>query len=142
MIGGYDDELGFHNYNLNHLPYLWANKDIKSAKDSPVIAEFARINDDTFSLPSFQSVDSKRGNYLLVEIEGRDNALIEVCFGNNENSVFSERFKIGFTVREGCNKYILRPSIDYYWYSGNCNTVKFSSTNNVKVKTVKLLEGD
>ena len=139
---GYDDELGFHNYNLNHLPYLWANKDIKSAKDSPVIAELARINDNVFLLPGFESIDFKNGNYLLVEIEGQDNASIEVCFGNNENSVFTEKFKICFTVREDTNKYILRPSIDYYWYVKNCNAVKIVLPNNVMIQNIKLLMGD
>ena len=137
---GYDDNLGFHNYNLNHLPYLWANKDVKKAKASPVIAELMQIKNNMFLLPSFETFDSENGNYILMEIEGE--GAVEVCLGDAEDSVFSERFKISFTAREGLNKYIVRPSIDYYWYAKNCNAVKIAAPNELKIINIKLLKGD
>ena len=138
---GYDDGLGFHSYSMQHLAFLWANKDVKKAKNCPAITELMN-NDGLVSLPGISESSKAKGNYikLCVSNLGKEENLV-LQFGNTNNGTFERKYDVSFTVRNGQHDYIVRPSIDYYWYTDEINAMKCWAGENINISAVSLLEG-
>lgn len=142
---GYDDGLGFHRYNLHYLPYLWASKDIKKAVDLPVLKALA-TNTTVIHIPLLSEQDKEKGNYILLHFQlPEEEGMYTAVFGKESSEGFTECFQMQFTVLKGKTEYLLRPSVDYYWYTGEINSMKILPEQSPHVPVLTealLLSGD
>ena len=140
---GYDDKFDFHKYLENNLAYLWANKDIRNAKNNIPISTL-ECNDGVYQIPQISDVQKNMGNYLLLHINNTaSDKTINLVFGENKNNSFYKKFNINFNVRSGECDYIIRPSIDYYWYTDEIQILKVENENpNINITGIQLLTGD
>ena len=131
----------FHSYNLNYLPFLWAEKDKKSAAKNSVLAELKQSGGIwNFSEKEIAKNDS--GNYLLVKLENAsaEDKTAVVQFGTVSPEGFASQFSFSCRALQGTHSYIFRISSDYRWYFENINAVKIDGE--VSVLEAKILEGD
>lgn len=135
-----------HNYNLFDLPYLWANYDEKKAKDNDVIIETTKISENIYKLELLDYIEKKNGNYISLHakssIETNNNLNAQIAFGRYENGVFDEKYVCNFTLKNGSNQYLIRMSIDYYWYLNEINAVRITSDVELEDIEMVVLEGD
>ena len=137
----YNYETKFHNYDLVYLPVIWAEKDIKKAKDNNHI-ETLYFDGNCYLFDGYGIEKNQQGNYLLLSIdnekEERDLAVHMGTVSDSDN--FISEYTFNFKVLNGKHDYIFRISCDYLWYFLNINAVKISANfDNVEAK---ILGGD
>lgn len=132
----------FHTYNVAYLPVLWAEKDVKKAKNGKILSEM--IYNGKYYIFDKNTEKNQKGAYFLVHI-------------NNQNSDSSASFKVGkikelasddfvpayefgFNVLSGEHDYIFRASAEYLWYLEKVNAVKFD--RDFASVDIKILEAD
>lgn len=140
---GYDHGLGFHEYSLNHLPYLWANKDVKEARKNSKIADLNKKN-DVYLLPRLTEKERSSGNYIFLQgLQSDRDDIVFVEFGLDTDNSFIPKYSMPFTVRSGAHDYLLRASVDYYWYTDGVNAIKIlPESEALSIKDMSLLQGD
>jgi len=137
------DWLSFvHNNNLEYLPYIWANYDIKKAINNKVLYNLKNISNNRFSIDKLNNNQKIKGNYLLVTGNFKNEEKVTIKLGNLKDNIFSEKYKYNFIAKEGTQNYLLRVSTDYYWYTNEINSVEVVSENGIKNVSMKILEGD
>lgn len=137
------DWLSFvHNNNLEYLPYIWANYDIKKAINNKVLYNLKNISNNRFLIDKLNNNQKIKGNYLLVTGNFKNEEKVTIKLGNLKDNIFSEKYKYNFIAKEGTQNYLLRVSTDYYWYTNEINSVEVVSENGIKNVSMKILEGD
>lgn len=127
--------LELHTYNLAQIPYIWGMYDNKKAYLNKEIEIIANGEYYTFD----DSIDKTKGNYIMIEVTSDIDSKCSISFGNLSNDKFEKFNEFNFDLNKGNNRYLIRVSTDYYWYSNiNSFTVE-TDINNIKVS---LLEGD
>lgn len=143
---------GFHNYNLYHLPRIWAEADTKNAINNKVITNL-QYQDGIYLFDS-TSVPSVKGNYLKITatydgqdtggLSGEEDESIEatVIIGDYKDGAFAEKCRYNMILKEGTHDYLIRISTDYYWYTQEENAVKIQPDSMLRDVTMQILEGD
>ena len=147
---GYDDLLSkqfnylsfIHNYDLEYLPYIWANYDTKKAINNRVLSRLISVPNNRFLINPLENNYKIKGNYLLVTGNFKNEEKVTIKLGNLKDNIFSEKYKYNFIAKEGTQNYLLRVSTDYYWYTNEINSVEVVSENGIKNVSMKILEGD
>ncbi len=134
-----------HSYNINQLPYIWANSDEYNAVDNTVIEDCEQIDATTFKLSGSTELWKNNegnylGNYLLIECNSSEEQGVSVIFRNNDDD--ATRYQYSFTVHSGTNKYLLRCSQDSFWYGFDINSVTVVANSELSVYEAKILSGD
>ncbi len=139
--------------SLEFLPYIWANKDKEKSAENTVVATSDMIDKENGMLRLSKSsgeIDKTKGNYALLTIPGfvagnRSYNYVVMRFGIlDENGEFTEKYSYRFRLKYGEEKYIVRASSEYSWYSDEINAVKIESDIRLKEYDAKvdILEGD
>ena len=148
----YDYISVLHNYDLEHLPRIWAERDEKNAMSNAVITELQYM-DGFYAFESENVNLGENGNYLKINAvyDGTDlNGLyddddefldVTIVLGDCQNGKFIEKCRYTLKIQEGTHDYLLRVSADYYWYLGEINAVKIQ-TDGVHNVDMQILEGD
>lgn len=143
----------FHNYNLKHLPRIWAEYDADTAVNNRVVVELTESS-GIYQLDDTSVLSKENGNYLKIsanydghDSNGYQNADDEyidvtVILGSMKNDHFEEKARYTMTVQEGSHNYLIRCSADYYWYLNQIDAVQILSGNQLQDVTVSVLEGD
>ena len=142
-VGGKVNYNDAHVYNLQDLPLLWAERDIKKAINNGVIAGLIDEN-GLFNIPSGANNDAKKGNYLLLHCTNINKDPIAGCLalGNHANGTFQEKCRYNYIVQPGTHSYLFRISSEYYWHIGKLNAVKIVDNANLTGISMKIVEGD
>ncbi len=142
-----------HNYNVNKLPYIWAQGDKKNSTNNVVVATAEYIN----GLYKFDLTETElgtEGNYLKLKINYTGNDTLGKYMADDEttnaylkagkysNGKFETKYVYNFTIKEGMHEYMFRISNDYYWYLKQINSVMIESTDNLINVDIDILEGD
>jgi len=141
---------GFHEYDLRWLPRIWADKDPAAGnlKLCSLISE-----NGVFVFSDDKSTGAGRELYLLLDLDvaespesHKDPARIpkaEIRAGNGSSGTFDEKCRFYMNLESGKHKYIIRVSSDYYWYTGQIDTVSLASPDTGIINAeISLLEGD
>ena len=147
---GYDDLLSkqfnylnfIHNYDLEYLPYIWANYDTKKSINNRVLSRLISVPNNRFLINPLENNYKIKGNYLLITGNFKNEEKVTIKLGNLKDNIFSEKYKYNFIAKEGTQNYLLRVSTDYYWYTNEINSVEVVSENGIKNVSMKILEGD
>lgn len=142
-----------HNYNLCKLPQIWAETDTRMAAENIVVSEFAREN-SVFVMKNLDFEKTPYGNYILLSADfaGTDTGTLYqeddeytsavMILGMYDGEKFVEKYRYTFDLQEGCHKYLIRVSTDYYWHQEDINAVQLQCDSSVHDIEMKLLEGD
>lgn len=143
---GYDENN--HCYQLGDIPYIWANRDSRNARDNEVLCEAEKKDSymednnriEVFSFAMPEDASRQNGQYLCFEYTGspeEDVASLVISQGNDFG------YEYDFSVKPGENTYLLRVSCDYYWFSKNPNTIIFLTQDaEGTFENVRILDGD
>ena len=119
------DELA-HQYIVGEIPYLGASSShFSSVRKNPSI-KIDLGNNGVYRIDQ-SNMDISNGNYIQFEasnVEANETARIEV--GVYADDDFYELYGYSYNLKEGTQKYLLKISQDFYWYSGYVNAVKVS----------------
>lgn len=132
----------FHQFNLDMLPYIWANNDGNNAINNNKLSEVYSDIPNHYTFKGSQYVDSSDGNYVAFECTnlGKDNCSVGVSFKDSrKKEIF---FEYNFTVVPGTNSYIIRVSQDYFWDVFNIDSIEFFDISECVLDNVRILEGD
>ncbi len=129
---------------LKKLPFVWANYDDK-IKGAELIQELKKQEDENniFNFDFSENFDKSSGNFLEFSLKRinkkADKCTVEIL----SDSISHGKFVFDVLNENSEEKYILRPSNQYYWYSKPVNKIKitFKESNSV-VEKVKLLKGN
>lgn len=142
-----------HNYALDQLPRIWAEKDVENAADNKILYTAEPI-ENTYVFSQAGSDEDYDASYLLLSCEylgqdvgGKhetDDESIRgvVCLGWYDEDMFTEKCRYSFTIKEGEHDYLIRISTDYFWHLGEINAMQFYTEDNARITGVKVLEGD
>lgn len=146
---------GFHEYNLQELPWVWATLDEKQAVKNPVLSVASNTGKGVYLFDPVDTQDKLKGNYLYMEANylGQNSeklyknndeiAPVRVCLGTFEDGVFTEKYRYNIWLKEGLTKNLLRISTDYYWYTDKINAIKIDKGSlSVSNLNFKILAGD
>lgn len=122
-----------HQYDLGDIAVLWGEKDLRKASDNPVVLRPERLDSGYYSLKTAPLVNSY-GNYLKFVVDSPlpDDTVNTLVFGNLKDGTFTELYKYPFRVKPGRHTYVIRVSIDYWWYTDSCNAFKFAVDDGVQ----------
>lgn len=142
-----------HNYNLNQLPMIWAEKDKEKSVENSIITSLA-YQDGVYCYALQPSEYGKDGNYLKVSMEyagedrsgyaeGDDESFgVSMKVGKMVNGQLETKYTYTFTVKEGRHDYMFRISNNYHWYLGETNAVMLESDRQLLNVNMEILEGD
>lgn len=130
-----------HVFNLQSLPYIWANFDEKEACANPQICSMFPVSENTYYIDSVDEIEKSNGNYLLVFISSNMDQTVKISAGNEKHPDLSTFF---FNVRRGEYCYLIRISSDYYWYNDFLDifSMKAMGENGIINGSMTVLEGD
>lgn len=138
-----------HTYNLSSIPMLWAEKDVKNAKNNKVL-EMLPYDVGYSLINSYYMIDTKKieknqnGNYLLLTIDNQErDESVTIQIGKVKDSFeeeFTSLYSYTFNVLSGKHDYILRISSDFLWYFEDINAINIDKE--FKSVDAKILEGD
>lgn len=132
----------YHSFNLQDIPYIWANYDDYNAFDNEVILEIPALETNRYVFDGSRNYISENGNYLafsMVNVTENDISINMVFYDSNNDGA---KVQYQFNVKPGDNNYLIRISGDYFWDIFNIDTVLFGCNESVSVKNVRILEGD
>lgn len=132
----------YHSYNLDMIPYIWANYDDYDAINQTELLIPDKMSEYYYHFGGSQKVVSERGNYLAFECtnSSTDNVDYNILFYDSANE--GAKVEYHFQVVPGMSSYIIRVSQDYFWDIYNVDTVLFGNINGITVDNVRILEGD
>ena len=132
----------FHDFNLNLIPYIWANYDNYNAIKNEEIVSLSLNEMNNYVFNGSQNIDRETGNYLLFEINNPNKNEFYLDVVCNENEKIETQFKYSLRVLSGINRYLIRVSQDSFWEVYNINNIKFQAEYGFSVDNVKILKGD
>ena len=121
-----------HTYSLAELPYIWGTYD--DAESQTVLAEVA--SDGDFGA---KSLDTGSGNYIEIYTSAQTNGIGTVTVLRPDGT---PAIVVNMNIHEGRNRYLVRVSWDSLWYSGEMDTVHFSSDIETSETDISVLKGD
>ncbi|BBK78199.1 hypothetical protein [Clostridium butyricum] len=132
-------QLEHHISNLGDIPYIWANHDKIRIEDK----EEQLTIDNAYSKIDFSKLNKQQGNYLYINGSSSGDGTMTVHLGNESENGFVEVSQFKFSLKAGEDqKYLIRVSSDFMWYSNQINSIKITSDNNTTVNKVSILKGD
>lgn len=138
----YSDINGLHSYNLIQIPFIWGMYDEKKGYDNPVINNVIKKYNDYYTIET-KNISKEKGNYILLEADTESEGSCSIFFGSKSGSGFSPLNNFNFKLNKGVkNRYLIRVSSDFYWYSGQINAFTLKSDIPLQNCSIKLLEGD
>lgn len=144
--GGVDYLENVHNYNIQWLPFIWAEYDVKKAINNKKVENIYPITENIFIFNNIQQINKTKGNYILISLtyneDITDKKNLVVKLGNYDKGSFFEKNQYIFNLKPGRHNYLLRVSSDYYWYLNQINAVKIAPENNIRNIEMNILEGD
>lgn len=145
---GYDKGIAvyLHDYPMYDIPYLWGNYDVKSGWNNPVLTELSSGEDGKYYVGQPFSPDKSKGNYLLLTcdcdneyMEETNNA--EIVLGSTETGQ-DDLYRFRFKLHSGEQKYLIRISADYFWYTDNIDMVHLQTDEKISNVRMQILQGD
>ena len=132
----------YHSYNLEHIPYIWANYDEYKAIGNKELLAIDETDINIYKFKGSQCMVDENGNYLAFECSNyaSDYIYTNVVFFDSLNE--GARLQYGFWVKPGTNQYLIRVSQDYFWNIYNIDTIQFECDENILIDDVRILEGD
>lgn len=131
--------IDYHSYNLVEIPYIWANYDKIKLEDKKKQYDLNNLD----QIYDFSSINKNNGNYLYINASTNSDGNLKVELGNKNGEAFIALTQFNCSLKQGQNqKYLIRVSSDFMWYSGKINSIKITSDNNAEIKEVSILEGD
>ena len=132
----------YHSYNLNMLPYIWANYDKYAAIDNKKIISVNSTGDNQFRFEGSQTTTGEQGNYLAFEImnSSEENKSVNIVLYDSQKE--GAKMQYCFEAVPGTNQYMIRVSADYFWDIYNIDTILFNDDEQLIIKDVRVLEGD
>lgn len=132
----------YHSYDLQAIPYIWANYDEYEAISNAVIETIEASAVNTYTFDGSQSVLTDEGNYLAFDYtnNSEDDISINIVLYDSKND--GAKIQYYFTVKPGINTYIIRISGDYFWDIYNIDTILYGANEQLTVSNVRILEGD
>lgn len=138
----YSDIKSLHTYNVIQIPYIWGMYDVKKAFNNPVINGAITKYDSWYSVET-KNISKEKGNYIMVETDSKTPGNCSISFGSAANGTFSPLNNFIFQLNHGKkNRYLIRVSSDFYWYSGQINAFTIKSDIPLENLSIKLLQGD
>lgn len=132
----------FHTYNVAYLPILWAEKDVKKAKNGKILLEM--IYNGKYYIFDKNVEKNQKGAYFLVHINNQNSDTFASFKVGKIKKLASDDFvpayEFGFNVLSGEHDYIFRASADYLWYLEKVNAIKFDGK--FASVDIKILEAD
>lgn len=130
-----------HTFNLQKLPYIWANYDEKKAIDNIKVLDLLPVSENVFYIDNVEEIEKEKGNYLLISLSSNMDQDVIISAGNQSGSDLSS---VTFSVCEGESSYLIRISSDYYWYNNLLDTftIYVGGENGVINGSMSILEGD
>ena len=133
----------FHNISVSYLPLIWAEYDEKMACQNQVVTEVTSNDGDLFVIDRKNFIPGEDGNYLLLHISSEcDVEDVIITIGKADKEEFEERYRYRIAVSEGEHDYLIRVSMDYYWYADSVNAISVESDVELKDLSMSILEGD
>lgn len=132
----------YHSYDLEKIPYVWANFDKYKAIQNPSLLELKSETPKQYVYEGSQKYLSEAGNYLLFEMTNAtdEETSVNLVYYDSKNDGAKTQYY--FTVLPGTNKYLIRLSSDYFWSVYNVDTIVFGGGEEIEVNEVRILEGD
>jgi len=131
------------NFNLNYLPYIWANYDEFDVVNKTEKLSIWNINqvvsaNSSIDLQIDEIIDKSTGNYLQLRASSVEEASIIIQYGIHTNNTFT------FTIKGGDieKNYIIRLSTQYEWVSQTIRSIRITSDKDVKVTEIFIRKGD
>ena len=133
-----------HNYNVEFLPYIWGQFDLKNAASHSDLAGVV-MHENLYSWN--YSGKERRPAYLRLDLSLTKDSLKNtnasaVTLGNIEDGKFSPLNRFRFRLMEGKKVYLFRISSDYYWSIGKLNAASLDPNLRGSVASVRIIEGD
>ncbi len=134
----------YHSFNLQDIPYIWANYDDYNASDNEVLLEIPVSETNRYVFDGSQKYVSENGNYLAFGMTNvtENDMSVNMVFYDSHSDEGGGRAQYQFNVKPGENNYLIRISADYFWDIFNVDTILFECDEGVAVKNVKILEGE
>ncbi len=129
----------FHDYSLNYLPLLWAEKNAKNVLKNKQLASL-NSDDGVYRFDSTK-IDKANGNYIHLKVYNPEqDKKISLQLGTAADDEFVNNITFSFTAVKGLHDYVIRVSADYLWYFENNNVLKIDG--DLEVSDVQILEGE
>lgn len=132
----------FHSYDLNMIPYLWANFDNYNASNNEELVAISASDINTYHFAGSQTIDHSKGNYLSFEYTNTSDGDVNVNIVFYDSANDGAKIEYYFRVIPGTNKYLIRVSADYFWDVFNVDTILFSINDSLSIGDLKILKGD
>lgn len=133
----------YHRYELENIPYIWAEYDEISVeeKEEQLSMDNSNLNEMVYD---FNDIDKKDGNYLYINASSRTEQQITIKFGKKNSSEFEalNEFIVNIEPNEN-QEYLIRISGDFMWYSKEINAITVTTNDNeVIINNLSILKGD
>jgi hypothetical protein len=138
----YSDLEKLHTYDLKQLPYIWGTYDEEESHKNPVVEGNIEDRGGYYDI-DLDGIPKEKGNYLLLEADTAVQGNAAISFGKMEDGVFQPLNRFTFEMNPGKgNRYMLRVSSDFLWYSGEIDAFTLEVDTPVDNAKITLLEGD
>jgi len=150
MTSSYSDDYGniqydfkpYHIYDLNQIPYIWANYDKLNAINNSVLDNPYCEFENLYRFDGSQYLPKENGNYLKIECDNYSDETVSITVLFIDSSQDGYRYQYSFKVIPGSNYYLIRISADNFWYQGNINTIYFETPETISINQISIIEGD
>lgn len=132
----------FHSYDLNMIPYIWANYDDYNASENAVLDVISPSDVNIYRFAGSQTIDHSNGNYLSFTYTNTSDSDININVVAYDSSNDGAKVEYYFRVLPGTNSYLIRVSEDYFWDVFNIDTIQFGANGNIALGDLRILEGD
>ena len=132
----------YHSFDLNMIPYIWANLDDKKAINNDVLADMDTVDANSYKFAGSQELKSEDGNYIAFEGTNTIDSDVNINLVFYDSSNDGAKVEYHFRIVPGTNQYLIRASQDYFWEAYNIDTVLFGSNDAITIQNVRVLEGD
>lgn len=139
---GYEYAPTLHSYSLGEIPFLWANYDESDAWNSQEVTAIAFDQHGEAQLNLQEDLPS--AYIALVIYADTDSPATLALYGSDNTTDVPEPnsplASFTFNLRKGENRYLIRPSADFYWSSHMVKTCQISGA--CKAIEARILVGD
>lgn len=126
-----------HTYNLEQLPYIWAMYD-REQNDS--LISFETEADLLQYDLDISSISKSDGNYIFLELYSETDGNCSLQFGYRDNLKFKQLNQFNFKLKSGLNRYAVRVSTDFFWYTSKIDSFKIECDTDVETSKIELLK--
>ena len=138
-----------HTYDLGEIPFIWGTYDEREAWKNDCLLTLSGTSNSVYPLDA-SFVPGENGNYILLTIDAAEDGNCSLFLSSYDpskadglqpdpSSVLAE---FQFTVRSGQNRYIIRASSDFNWYSNEVHSILISPDIESTIQEADVLEGD